>query len=188
MVYFFFYLLMFQLIKIGNLGLLNFFSFLFMYNFEHQGLQSSIFFKVSVLFLIIFWMGGMFFPLFSPWSCIGFLFFLTNFSWLSARTFTLVVFNFMLFFEEEHLWNWLSSVIMFFSHWLSFLMSAVALTLRISIIFLMGHFLMFFLMNNDLLLSFFFLMFILPVELFFAFLQSYIFLTLICMFLLNMIC
>ena len=76
---------------------------------------------------------------------------------------------------------------MFFSHWLSFLMSCVALTLRISIIFLIGHFLIFTIVDLGVLSSFFVMVFVIPVELFFAFLQSYIFLTLVCMFLLNII-
>lgn len=66
-------------------------------------------------------------------------------------------------------------------------MSGVALTLRISIIFLIGHFLMFTIVDIGVVRSFLTLVFVIPVELFFAFLQSYIFLTLICMFLLNMI-
>nr|QRZ60656.1 ATP synthase subunit 6 [Spirocerca lupi] len=184
---FFFYLFYMQLIKFGFFGFLDSYSVVLRGSFEHQGLQSSIFFKFVVFLLLLFWLGGIFFPIFSPWSCIGYLFFLTNFSWLGARVFTLIVFSFMIFFECDHSWSWLSSLVMFFSHLLSFFMSGVALTLRISIIFLIGHFFMFVLMDLDLFFSFFTLIFVLPVEMFFAFLQSYIFLTLICMFLLNMI-
>nr|YP_011001034.1 ATP synthase F0 subunit 6 [Mastophorus muris]WPN85870.1 ATP synthase F0 subunit 6 [Mastophorus muris] len=184
---FFLYLLSMQLIKLSMAGIVDLVNNVFYLSFEHQGLQSSFFFKSAVYLLMVFWLGGMVFPIFSPWACVGYLFFLTNFSWLGVRTFTLIIFGFMLYFEEEHGWNWLTSLIMFFSHWLSFLISGVALTLRISIIFLMGHFVMFTLLDFSVINSFFILVFILPVELFFAFLQSYIFLTLICMFLLNMI-
>nr|WVH37139.1 ATP synthase F0 subunit 6 [Physaloptera clausa] len=164
------------------------FEDIFRYNFFHQGFQSSMFFKVAVFLLSLFWCGGMFFPLFSPWASVCFLFFLTSFSWFGVRLFTLLYENFLILFESEHSWNWAVSLVMFFAHLLSYLMSGVALTLRISIIFLIGHFLMFIILGNyNLFFSYILLFFVLPVEFFFAFLQSYIFLTLVCMFLLNMI-
>nr|YP_004934853.1 ATP synthase F0 subunit 6 [Onchocerca flexuosa]AEE11951.1 ATPase subunit 6 [Onchocerca flexuosa]BAV82789.1 ATP synthase F0 subunit 6 [Onchocerca flexuosa] len=182
-----FYLFYMELCKFNSLGFLSGFLGILVSSFSHQSFQSSVFFKFVVFFLVVFWMSGLLFPLFSPWACVGFLFFLTNFSWLGVRTFTLAVDSFLVFFEEDHSWDWFSSLVMFFSHWLSFLMSGVALTLRISIIFLIGHFLMFTVLDMGMFYSFFLLLFVIPVELFFAFLQSYIFLTLICMFLLNMI-
>nr|WAP90827.1 ATP synthase F0 subunit 6 [Neofoleyellides sp. XM-2022] len=181
-----FFLLLFMIIKKFNFFLLNFFKFV-CFSFEHQGLQSSLFFKFSIFFLIIFWVGGLFFPLFSPWSSIIYLFFFTVFSWLGVRTLTLLVFSFNIMFEEEIEWSWLTSLFMFFSHWLSFLMSGVALCLRISIIFLIGHFMMFFFLDFSFFFSYVILFVVVPLEFFFAFLQSYIFLVLISMFLLNMI-
>nr|YP_010332253.1 ATP synthase F0 subunit 6 [Tetrameres grusi]UNY39752.1 ATP synthase F0 subunit 6 [Tetrameres grusi] len=184
---FVFYVFYLFLIKFCCYGHLDVFFGIFKEGFRHFGLQSVFFFNFSVFLLVIFWFCGLFFPLFSPWSCIGFLFFLTNFSWLGVRMFSLLSFGFMVFFEEENSWGWFTSLVMFVSHLLSFFMSGLALTLRISIIFLIGHFLVFFLIDLNFLLSFFLLLLVLPLELFFAFLQSYIFLTLICMFLLNMI-
>nr|YP_004935020.1 ATP synthase F0 subunit 6 [Wuchereria bancrofti]ADN43967.1 ATPase subunit 6 [Wuchereria bancrofti] len=184
MVFYFFYM---ELLKFVHLDLLNFFFNFLVSGFSHQSVQSSFFFKFVVFFLSVFWICGLVFPLFSPWASVGFLFFITNFSWLGVRTFTLAIDGFMVFFEEDHSWEWFSSLVMFFSHWLSFLMSGVALTLRISIIFLIGHFLMFTILDLSFFYSFFSLLFVIPIELFFAFLQSYIFLTLVCMFLLNMI-
>nr|BAV82724.1 ATP synthase F0 subunit 6 [Brugia timori] len=182
-----FYLFYMELLKFGYLGVLGYFFNFLVSGFSHQSVQSSFFFKFVVFFLTMFWFCGLVFPLFSPWASVGFLFFITNFSWLGVRTFILATESFMVFFEEDHSWEWVSSLVMFFSHWLSFLMSGVALTLRISIIFLIGHFLMFTILDFGFFFSFFSLLFVVPVELFFAFLQSYIFLTLICMFLLNMI-
>nr|YP_009679051.1 ATP synthase F0 subunit 6 [Setaria labiatopapillosa]QDF64279.1 ATP6 [Setaria labiatopapillosa] len=183
----FFYLFYMQFCKFNFVGLFNGVFDFFLNGFVHQGFQSSVFFKFVVFLLSMFWMSGLLFPLFSPWASVGFLFFITNFSWIGVRTFTLAFENFLVLFEGEHSWDWFSSLVMFFSHWLSFLMSGVALTLRISIIFLIGHFLMFTIIDLNNFYSFFLLLFIIPVELFFAFLQSYIFLTLISMFLLNMI-
>nr|BAV81421.1 ATP synthase F0 subunit 6 [Litomosoides sigmodontis] len=184
---FVFYLLYMEVFKFGWMGgFESFYSFL-LSNFSHQGFQSSVFFKSVVFFLSVFWGFGLLFPLFSPWACVGFLFFFTNFAWFMSRLYTLACCGFFVFFEEEHSWNWFSSLVMFFSHFLSFLMSGVALTLRISIIFLIGHFLVFTVIDLGLVCSFFFLLVLVPVEMFFAFLQSYIFLTLVCMFLLNMI-
>ncbi|KAM3626306.1 ATP synthase F0 subunit 6 (mitochondrion) [Acanthocheilonema viteae] len=181
------YLLYMELCKMNCLDILSIFFKILIMGFNHQGFQSSVFFKFVVFILVIFWMCGLLFPLFSPWACIGFLFFVTSFSWLGVRTFTLALDSFLVFFECDHSWNWISSLVMFFSHWLSFLMSGAALILRISIIFLIGHFLMFTVLDFGVFYSVFFLFFIIPIELFFAFLQSYIFLTLVCMFLLNMI-
>lgn len=180
-----FYLFYMELSKFVLVG--GFFFDVMIFSFLHQGLQSSFFFKFACFFLVMFWMSGLFFPLFSPWACVGFLFFLTNFSWLGARVLTLSMDSFLVFFEDDHSWDWVSSLVMFFSHFLSFFMSGVALTLRISIIFLIGHFLMFTFLDFGFFCSFFSLLLLVPVELFFAFLQSYIFLTLICMFLCNMI-
>nr|WLW41747.1 ATP synthase F0 subunit 6 [Mansonella ozzardi]WLW41759.1 ATP synthase F0 subunit 6 [Mansonella ozzardi] len=183
----FLYLLYMELCKFVEMEVFVAFVKFLVFNFDHRGFQSCLFFKFVVFFLSIFWGCGLVFPLFSPWSCIGYLFFVTNLSWLGVRTFSLAIESFMVFFEGDHSWNWVSSLVMFFSHWLSFLMSSVALTLRISIIFLIGHFLMFSVLNLSVFGSFFFLLFVIPVELFFAFLQSYIFVTLVCMFLLNMV-
>nr|YP_003734894.1 ATP synthase F0 subunit 6 [Setaria digitata]ACZ44418.1 ATP synthase F0 subunit 6 [Setaria digitata] len=182
-----FYLFYMQLCKFSFFGLFSSFFGFFLDGFVHQGFQSSVFFKFVLFFLSLFWLSGLVFPLFSPWASVGFLFFLTNFSWLGVRTFTLAFENFLVLFDCDHSWDWFSSLVMFFSHWLSFLMSGVALTMRISIIFLIGHFLMFTIIDFGLFCSFFVMVFVVPVELFFAFLQSYIFLTLVCMFLLNMI-
>nr|ADN52157.1 ATP synthase F0 subunit 6 [Loa loa] len=181
-----FYLLYMELCKFNFYGFFSLFFNFLVSSFSHKGFQSSMFFKFIIFFLVGFWMCGLLFPLFSPWACVGFLFFMTNFSWLGVRTFTLAVDSFLVFFDGDHSWEWISSLVMFFSHWLSFLMSGVALTLRISIIFLIGHFLMFTILDFGI-YSLFFLSFVIPIELFFAFLQSYIFLTLVCMFLLNMI-
>nr|YP_011004201.1 ATP synthase F0 subunit 6 [Metathelazia capsulata]WPS93536.1 ATP synthase F0 subunit 6 [Metathelazia capsulata] len=155
-------------------------------NFEHSGVQSVFFFKFVLFFLFSFWFSGLVFPLFSPWASLGFLFLLTTFSWLGVRFFTLLCNGFLIMFEE-HEWNWFSSIVMFFAHVLSYLMSGVALFMRITIIFLIGHFLMFSVSSLDFFYSFFFMLFVFVMEVFFALLQSYIFLTLICMFLLNMI-
>lgn len=182
-----FYLFYMELSKFSSLGILGVFVNVLVSRFSHQGFQSNVFFKFVVFFLLVFWMRGLLFPLFSPWACVGFLFFITNFSWLGVRTFTLAVDSFLIFFERDHSWEWFSRLVMFFSHWLRFLMRGVALTLRISIIFLIGHFLMFTVLDMSVFYSLFFLLLVVPVELFFAFLQSYIFLTLVCMFLLNMI-
>nr|YP_010481287.1 ATP synthase F0 subunit 6 [Dipetalonema gracile]UVN17314.1 ATP synthase F0 subunit 6 [Dipetalonema gracile] len=183
---FFLYLLYMELVKFVGVGIFGGFYHFLVSNFCY-GFQSCVFFNFVIFFLSIFWLSGLFFPLFSPWSCVGFLFFLTNFSWLGVRSFTLAFYSFLVFFECDHSWNWFSSLVMFFSHWLSFLMSGVALTLRISIIFLIGHFVMFSVLDFGFFYSFFFLLFVVPIEMFFAFLQSYIFLTLLCMFFLNMI-
>nr|YP_010837667.1 ATP synthase F0 subunit 6 [Mansonella perstans]QKN98995.1 ATP synthase F0 subunit 6 [Mansonella perstans]WGC93656.1 ATP synthase F0 subunit 6 [Mansonella perstans]WGC93666.1 ATP synthase F0 subunit 6 [Mansonella perstans]WGC93676.1 ATP synthase F0 subunit 6 [Mansonella perstans] len=183
----FLYLLYMELCKFFEMEILFTFVKFLVLNFDHRGLQSCLFFKFVVFLLGIFWGCGLLFPLFSPWACIGYLFLLTNLSWLGVRTFSLAVEGFMVFFEGDHSWNWFSSLVMFFSHWLSFLMSSVALTLRISIIFLIGHFLMFSIIGLSVFGSFFVLLVVIPIELFFAFLQSYIFLTLVCMFLLNMV-
>ncbi|VDO41174.1 unnamed protein product [Brugia timori] len=99
--------------------------------FGHQSVQSRFFFKFTVFFLTMFWFCGLVFPLFSPWASV-------------VRTFTLAI----------------DRLVIFFSHWLRLLMSGVALTLRISIIFLIGFFFLFFS-----------LLFVVPIELFFAFLQ-----------------
>lgn len=181
-----FYLFYIELLKFGS-GVLGYFFNFLVGRFSHQSVQSRFFFKFIVFFLTIFWLCGLVFPLFSPWASVGFLFFITNFSWLGVRTFTLAVDGFIVFFEEDHSWEWVSRLVIFFSHWLRFLMSGVALTLRISIIFLIGHFLIFTILDLGFFFSFFSLLFVVPVELFFAFLQSYIFLTLVCIFLLNMI-
>nr|QDF64298.1 ATP synthase F0 subunit 6 [Physaloptera rara] len=185
----FLFLLLLQLYKMGGvrvfvLELENVLRF----SFFHQGFQSSMFFKMAVFLLSLFWSGGMFFPLYCPWASVCFLVFLTTFSWFGVRLFTLLYENFLILFESEHSWNWGVSLVMFFAHLLSYLMSGVALALRISIIFLIGHFLMFIILGSyGVVFSYIFLFFVLPVEFFFAFLQSYIFLTLVCMFLLNMI-
>lgn len=183
-----FYIFHIQLIKFSFYGYLSFIISGFYFNFTHQGLQSNFFFKFFVYLLTLFWFFGIFFPLYSPWSRVGFLFFITTFSWLSVRLFTLMRESFFVMFELEHSWNWLISIIIFFSHLLSYFISGVALCLRISIIFLIGHFLIFLILGIRVFSSFIFIFLVLPVELFFAFLQSYIFLTLICIFLLNMIC
>nr|WHL46738.1 ATP synthase F0 subunit 6 [Crassicauda magna] len=183
----FLYLLYMEICKFNFFGVLAGVINVFFENFVHQGLQSNFFFKFFVYLLCMFWIFGMFFPLYSFWSSVGFLFFMTTFSWLSVRVYTLMSESFFVLSELEHSWSWVTSLVMFFSHLLSYLMSGVALCLRISIIFSIGHFLMFFFLGLGSISSFFLIFIVLPVELFFAFLQSYIFLTLICMFLLNMI-
>nr|YP_003875474.1 ATP synthase F0 subunit 6 [Chandlerella quiscali]ADL39032.1 ATP synthase F0 subunit 6 [Chandlerella quiscali] len=166
----------------------KFFSLFFGYPVLNVGVydfQSTFFFKFMVVFFSIFWLCGLFFPLFSPWVCFWFLFILASFSWLGVRIYTMASDCFLVFFDKSHFWNWYLSLFMFISHLLGFFMSGVALIFRISIVFLVGHFLMFSVLNLN--FSFFFLLFIIPIELLFAFLQSYIFLILIRMFLLCMI-
>lgn len=164
------------------------FEMVFRKRFFHQGFQSRVFFKFAVFMLSLFWLGGIFFPLYRPWASVCFLVFLTTFSWFGVRLFTLLYENFIIMFEREHSWHWVIRLVIFFAHLLSYLIRGVALALRIRIIFLIGHFLMFIILGSwGVIFSYVFLFVVLPVEFFFAFLQSYIFLTLICMFLLNMI-
>nr|ASS35163.1 ATP synthase F0 subunit 6 [Thelazia callipaeda]ASS35187.1 ATP synthase F0 subunit 6 [Thelazia callipaeda]BAV82853.1 ATP synthase F0 subunit 6 [Thelazia callipaeda] len=183
----FFYLLYNCFLKINVLGGGSFLGELCFKNFVLQSGQFIFFFKMMIFILTVFWLAGLVFPLFSPWGSVIYLLLMTNLSWLGGRMFTLLCSSFLVFFEEDHSWDWLTSIIMFFSHLLSFLMSGVALSLRISIIFLIGHFLMFFVSSLGVLSGSFFMMLVFLMEVFFALLQSYIFLTLISMFLLNMI-
>nr|YP_004927914.1 ATP synthase F0 subunit 6 [Heliconema longissimum]ACV96732.1 ATP synthase F0 subunit 6 [Heliconema longissimum] len=182
----FIYLFYMEMSKVNFLKFWVYFLKFFFFNFSHQGWPSNFFFKIFVCLLCLFWFGGMFFPLYSPWASVGFLFFMTTFSWLSVRLYTLLSESFFVMFEFEHSWDWFTSLIMFFSDILSYVMSGLALCLRISIIFSMGHFLMFVILGFSCFTSFFFIFIILPIEMFFALLQSYIFLTLIWMFLSDM--
>uniref|UniRef100_A0A8R1Y0D0 NADH-ubiquinone oxidoreductase chain 1 n=1 Tax=Onchocerca volvulus TaxID=6282 RepID=A0A8R1Y0D0_ONCVO len=124
--------------------------------FIRQGFQS----RFVVFLLMIFWISGLLFLLFSLWACVGFLFFLSNFSWLGICTFILVTFTDSFLVADV------------FSHWLGFLIRGVALTLHINIIFLIGHFLMLTVLDMSI-FYFIFLLFIIPAELFFAFYKYY---------------
>ena len=94
-----------QLYKFNFLGLFSGVLDFFLSGFVHQGFQSSVFFKFVLFLLTLFWFSGLMFPLFSPWARVGFLFFLTNFSWLGVRTFTLAFESFLVLFEGEHSWD-----------------------------------------------------------------------------------
>lgn len=147
--------------------------------------QFTIFFKFIIISFSIFWLCDFLFPLFSPWVSFWFLFFVASFSWLGVRTYTTASDSFLIFFDKSHFWNWYFSLFIFISHWLGFLIRGIALIFRISIVFLVGHFLIFSILNLN--YSFLFLLFVIFIELLFAFLQSYIFLILIRIFLLSII-